>query len=138
LQVDFASTQSISEIDIFTLQDNFSAPVDPVLGMTFTLYGITAFQVQYWDGSTWSTVPGGNISGNNQVWRQFTFAPVATSHIRVWVTGALGNHSRITEVEAYADYPRVGNRSTGKSQPHYGSGGIRRFRKSGRRSRSFC
>ena len=32
--------------------------------MTFTQYGLTHFQVQYWNGSTWLDVPGGNISGS--------------------------------------------------------------------------
>lgn len=103
LQIDFAGTQTISEVDVFTVQDNFAAPVDPVLGMTFSQHGITSFQVQYWDGSNWTTVSGGNISGNNQVWRQITFAAVSTPRIRVFVTGALNSYSRITEVEAYAD-----------------------------------
>jgi hypothetical protein len=40
-------------------------------------------------------------SGNNLVWRQFTFGQLTTSAIRIWVTGALAGYSRITEVEAY-------------------------------------
>src|ERR1700741_2063300 len=69
--------------------------------MTFSLYGVTDFQVQYWTGSAWVTVPGGIVSGNNLVWRQVTFSALTTSAIRVWVTGALSGYSRITEVEAY-------------------------------------
>jgi hypothetical protein len=69
--------------------------------MTFNLYGLTGFQVQYWTGSAWVAVPGGTVSGNNLVWRQLTFGGLATSAIRVWVTGALASYSRITEVEAY-------------------------------------
>ncbi len=102
LQVDFAGPQTIDEIDVFTVQDNYANPVDPGLGMPFTLYGITAFQVQYWDGLSWTTVPGGNITGNNQVWQQIAFSPVTTPRIRVFVTGALSSYSRITEVEAYS------------------------------------
>ena len=103
LQIDFASNQTISEIDVFTVQDNYTAPVEPFLGMTFSQFGITSFQVQYLDGSSWSTIPGGNITGNNQVWKQIIFAPVSTSRIRVLVNGALNGYSRITEVEAYGD-----------------------------------
>jgi hypothetical protein len=36
-----------------------------------------------------------------KVWKKLTFSPVTTDRIRVWVTGAMTNHSRITEVEAY-------------------------------------
>ena len=69
--------------------------------MTFTQYGITQFDVQYWDGAAWVTVPGGAVNGNNKVWRKFTFAPVTTTKIRVLVNNALDGHSRITELEAY-------------------------------------
>jgi hypothetical protein len=69
--------------------------------MIFTLYGVTAFQVQYWTGSVWAPVPGGSVINNNLVWRRLTFSPLTTSAIRVWVTGALASFSRITEVEAY-------------------------------------
>ena len=59
LQVTFAGVRSIGEIDVFTLQDNYPAPAEPTPTMTFTLYGITAFQVQYWTGSAWPTCPRG-------------------------------------------------------------------------------
>jgi len=101
LEVDFASSQTISEVDVFTLQDNYTSPSDPNPAMTFSLYGITDFQVQYWDGFNWTVLPGGSITGNTRVWRQITFAPVTTSRIRVLVTGALNGYSRITEIEAY-------------------------------------
>jgi Putative Ig domain/IPT/TIG domain/F5/8 type C domain/NedA-like, galactose-binding domain len=101
LEVDFAGAQTINEIDVFSLQDNAAAPVEPTLGMPFTLYGLTDFQVQSWDGTQWVTVPGGSVTGNTQVWRQVLFTPLSTSRIRVLVTGALGNFSRIAEVEAY-------------------------------------
>jgi hypothetical protein len=101
LQITFSGVQSIGEIDVFTVQDNFSAPVDPTSSMTFTQYGITAFQVQYLSGSAWVDVPGGNVTGNNLVWRRFTFAPVSTSAIRVLVNASLNGYSRIVEVEAW-------------------------------------
>lgn len=102
LEVDFASTQTIDEVDVFTLQDNYASPVDPTLATTFSQYGIRDFEVQYWNGSAWATVPGSSVTANTQVWRQFTFAALSTSKIRVWVIGALNGYSRITEVEAYS------------------------------------
>ena len=70
--------------------------------MTFTLYGITSFDVQYWDGANWVTIPGGNIVGNNNVWRKIVFTPVTTTKIRVLVNDSADHaFSRITEVEAY-------------------------------------
>ena len=69
--------------------------------MTFSLYGITDFDVQTWNGSEWVTVPGGSVNGNRKVWKKFTFPPVTTPAIRVFVRKALGYYSRITEIEAY-------------------------------------
>jgi F5/8 type C domain-containing protein len=101
LQIDFSGTKVISEIDVFTIQDNDQNPSDPTLGMTFIEDGITSFEVQYWTGSAWLTVPGGSVTGNNKVWRQFTFSPIATGKIRVLVNNALNGRSRIVELEAY-------------------------------------
>jgi YD repeat-containing protein len=101
LQIDFNGSKTIDEIDVFTLQDSTTNPVEPTEAMTFTLYGITAFEVQYWDGSAWGTVPGGSVTGNNKVWRKFTFTPLTTSKVRVLVNNALFYHSRVVEVEAW-------------------------------------
>jgi hypothetical protein len=101
-QVNFASTRSVTEIDVYTVQDNYNAPQTPTESMTFSQYGITDFDVQYWTGSAWATVPGGSITGNNLVWRKITFPALSTSAIRVVVNGSLGGYSRITEIEAWA------------------------------------
>lgn len=101
VQVSFNGTKSISEIDVFTVQDNYAAPQEPTETLTFASYGITDFEVQYWDGANWTAVPGGSVSGNNKVWRKFSFPPVSTTRIRVLVTNALASFSRITEIEAY-------------------------------------
>jgi hypothetical protein len=104
LEVDFNGAQTIQEVDVFSVQDNYTAPVDPTPTMTFSRYGLTAFTVQYWDGTQWLTVPGGLVSGNTLVWRQVVFAPLTTTKIRVSITGAADGWSRITEVEAYTTY----------------------------------
>ena len=101
LQIDFNQNRTIDEIDVFTIQDNWPDPVEPTESMTFTAQGITSFDVQYWNGSSWITVPGGSITGNNKVWRKITFPAVTTSLIRVVVNGALDNFSRIVELEAW-------------------------------------
>jgi len=60
-----------------------------------------AFRVEYWTGSAWQTVPGGTVTGHNLVWRQFTFTPITTSRIRIYVTAGLAQNSRLVEVEAW-------------------------------------
>jgi hypothetical protein len=102
LQVNFATSTLISEINVFTVQDNSGSPSTPTLAMTFANSGITNFSVQYWNGSSWVDVTGSPVTGNNKVWRQFTFTPVATDRIRVTVTATAGanDFSRIVELEA--------------------------------------
>jgi sialate O-acetylesterase len=99
LEIDFSGSKTISEIDVFTLEDG--DPVTPTLTTTFTKSGITAFDVQYWNGSAWTNVPNGSVTGNNNVWRQFTFSSIPTSKIRVVVNNALNSYSRITDLEAW-------------------------------------
>ena len=69
--------------------------------MPFTLYGVTGFELQYWTGSTWTDIPGGDVTRNNHVWRQFTFANITTTKIRVLINNSLASYSRVTEIEAY-------------------------------------
>src|SRR5260221_9779934 len=97
----FFKQKTAYEIDVFSLQDNYTAPSDPTPTMTFTRYGVTAFAAQYWDGAQWLAVPGGSVSGNALVWRQLTFAPLTTTKIRILITATGDAWSRLTEVEAY-------------------------------------
>ena len=99
LQVTFSGSKTIGEVAVFSLQDNLQNPVEPTPDMTFTLYGVTAFDVQYWNGSSWVTAA--SVAGNNKVWRRVTFAPVSTTAIRVVVNAASDGWSRIVELEAY-------------------------------------
>lgn len=102
LEVDFNGSQTIGEIDVFSVQDNYQAPVAPFLGQTFSLYGLTDFQLQTWDGTQWVTIPVvGTVTANNQVWKQVTFSPITTTKIRLNVTGALNFWSRVAEIEAW-------------------------------------
>ncbi len=101
VEIDFNASYPINEIDFFTIQDNYPNPSPPTLDMTFTSYGVTDFEVQYWTGSTWTDIPGGEVTGNNHVWRQFTFADITTARIRVLINNSLASFSRVTEIEAY-------------------------------------
>src|SRR5204862_366912 len=85
---------------VFSVQDNYSAPTDPLPTMTSTQYGLKDFEAQYWTGNAWQTIPGASVTGNTLVWRQLSVT-VTTSKIRVYVTAALNNWSRVAEVEAY-------------------------------------
>ncbi|HBB89632.1 MAG TPA: hypothetical protein DC047_18655 [Blastocatellia bacterium] len=101
LQVDFNGSKLIDEIDVFTLQDATTNPSEPTETMTFSIYGLTGYEVQYWDGAAWATVSGGNVSGNNKVWKKITFAPITTSKVRVLTNASPDNYSRVVELEAW-------------------------------------
>ncbi len=101
LQITFNGVKTIDRIDVFTVQDDYAAPATPTPTMTFSLYGLQDFDVQYWNSSAWVTVPGGAITGNNLVWRTVSFPAVSTDRIRILVKSALANYSRIAEVEAW-------------------------------------
>ena len=101
LQVDFDGSKTIDEVDVFSVQDNVSSPSEPTATMTFSQYGITDFQVQYWNGAAWTDVSGGNVTGNNLVWRKFTFTQITTAKIRVLVNSSSASYSRVVELEAW-------------------------------------
>lgn len=101
IEVNFGRQRSINWINVFTLPDDYKERSDPDPNLTFTQYGITDFDVQYWTGRAWRTVPNGAIRGNRNVVRKISFPATATNKIRVVVLNALGGESRITEIEAW-------------------------------------
>ncbi len=104
VQITFNGQKTIDEVDLFSLQDLPAASVEPTPTLTFTKYGINAFDVQYWDGTTWLSATNSGITGNNLVWRKVSFSAVTTDRIRLVVTSSLGaplRYSRIVEIEAY-------------------------------------
>jgi RHS repeat-associated protein len=104
LEINFGTSRTIDEIDVFTVQDQYSNPAPPTETMTFSLYGLTQYKLQYLDGSTWTDVPGASVSGNNLVWRKFSFAPLTTSKIKLIPQGAVDNgYSRVAEIEAWGN-----------------------------------
>lgn len=101
LQVNFNGSHVLSSVTVVTLQDNYPSPAEPDAAMTFSAFGMTAFDVQVWNGSSWTTV--GSVTGNDKVMRNVTFAPVAASAIRIVCNNALSNYCRLVEVEARDD-----------------------------------
>jgi extracellular elastinolytic metalloproteinase len=105
LEVAFNGSQTINQIRVYTLQNNFKSPTTPTPEMTCELYGLIDFDVQTWDGSAWVTVPGGEIRGNTLVLRPLFFTPVTTTKIRINVLNARSHYSRVVEVEAFGCSP---------------------------------
>ena len=101
LEITFTGSQVIDEINVFTLQNNWQNAGEPTLDTSASGEGILDFSVEYWDGLQWVTVTNGNVTGNDKAWRQFQFAPVTTTKIRVVITNSRNNWSRLVEVEAW-------------------------------------
>ncbi len=104
-QVTFKGRQLINKINLFSITDDVGQTI-PTLDTITTKYGLRAFQVQYLaQDSTWKTVPGGTITNNNKVWNEFTFDPILTSAIRIYITATIDGYSRICELEAWSCAP---------------------------------
>jgi hypothetical protein len=101
IEVAFVSEMEIDEISVFTQQDAWWSPVEPTEATSFFNNGITSFEVQYWNGATWVTVPNGVVTNNFKVWRKFTFSPIETDRVRVLIHGARLQFSTVVEVEAF-------------------------------------
>lgn len=102
-QVDFNGTKSIEEINVFAIQSDSANLITPTQSMT-TNYANTAFEVQYWNGSTWIAVPGGTFTNNNKVWNQILLTtPITTTKIRVYITQSSTTYAYLAEVEAFGD-----------------------------------
>ena len=99
LQVNFNGSKSIDHVVVYSVQDNYTSPVEPTDTMTFSLYGLVDFTVQGWDGASWITLA--TVNGNNLIKRTVTFSTYTTDRIRINVTNAVDGWSRITEVEAW-------------------------------------
>jgi M6 family metalloprotease-like protein len=99
VQINFAGTQTIDRVVLYTMQNNYTSPVEPSNSLTFSLYGVTGFTVQTWNGSAWVTQA--TVTGNNLVKRTVTFAPVATDRIRVNINSSVDGSSYVAELEAW-------------------------------------
>lgn len=101
LTIDFGQTRTISQIDVYTLADAVNYNTNPTLADTFVSYGIVNFNIDYWNGSSWVAIPECTVTANNKVWRQFTFAPLAASKVRIVVTVSMDDTVRVVEFEVW-------------------------------------
>ncbi|MDP1638538.1 MAG: matrixin family metalloprotease [Candidatus Nitrotoga sp.] len=101
VQINFNGTKTIDRVVVYTIQDNYTSPIEPTDSLTFNTYGVTGFTVQGWNGSTWITLA--TVNGNNLVKRTVNFAAFTTDRIRVNITSALNGYSRIVEIEAWGN-----------------------------------
>lgn len=99
IEVNFNQTRKIQEINVITLDDSVNYNSDPNITDTFTLYGITDFNLEYYDGASWTRLE--TITSNNKVWRQFTYSPFNAEKIRLINIYGLTGACRLVEFEAW-------------------------------------
>lgn len=98
IEVDFNQTRTIDTVNVFTLADALNYNTDPTLADTFTFYGLTAFDIEYWDGADWKLLQA--VTGNNKVWYQIEFSPLVTEKIRLHNCVGADGEARVVELEA--------------------------------------
>ena len=102
VQVNFSGTKTIDHVVLYSVQDNYLNPVEPIDTMTGTRFVVSSFDVQAWTGSAWTTVA--SVSANSLIKRTVWFPAYATSAVRISVKATDDNAwSRITEVEAWGN-----------------------------------
>lgn len=109
VEINFNASKTIDRIIVYSIQNNYASPIEPTDALTGSSYVLTQFDLQYWDGASWQSIPGASASGNNLIKRSFTFAPVTTSKIKINITGTADGRSRIAEIEAFQEADFVGN-----------------------------
>ena len=55
LVVELNGAKIVGEVSVFSMQDSYAAPIEPTPTLTFTSYGVRAFEVQYWTGTASAT-----------------------------------------------------------------------------------
>lgn len=101
LEVHFNGEKFINQIDLFTLQDNYQQAVTPTPDLTFSLAGVTAYRVNYWDSASNQWVMLTEIQNNNKVWRKLEFDPIRTSKLSIMILNGMSGYSRVVEIEAW-------------------------------------
>lgn len=103
LEVDFGTSRTIGEIDVFFNRSSGFSTTPPTLSETGTANSATDFKLQYWNGSAWVDIAGTSVTGNTNVWRQFTFTAITCTKIRLYVTAADGGgRAGCAELEAWS------------------------------------
>jgi hypothetical protein len=100
ITVEFGGAAVIDEVNVITQQDTWWNPSEPTEAQVFFNNGITSFEVQFWNGTNFVTIPGLTVTNNNKVWRRFTFPGVTTDKIRFVSHAARLPWSTVIELEA--------------------------------------
>jgi len=99
LKVTFDQPYLIDRVVVYSVQDNFGAPLEPTDTLVGTLYLLVNFEVQVWNGYEWLTVV--EVANNTLIKRTVEFAAYTTSAVRILVHETGDGAVRCTELEAF-------------------------------------
>lgn len=104
LEVDLLINHAVGSAQVFSGSIGASEPRE-------STQPITDFKLQFWDGSTWSDIPGATITGNTETARNIIFPePVFSARIRLLTTAA--TDARIQQLLLFP--PRDGGYQLGR------------------------
>jgi len=100
-----------SEIDLFSLQDNYTAGSDPTASTLTNYNGNVDFHLSYCPatavscgsslGSGWVDPPGGYVTANNKAWKSISFPQVQATAVRASFDCAQSTRAYAVELEAW-------------------------------------
>jgi hypothetical protein len=91
VEITFVGSKTISRYDVIFPQDsNINGSTDPAnTSVAGTTYAVQDFTVQYWNGSSYTTID--TVTGNNFQWVQRSITPTATTKMKfIWDTVRAG------------------------------------------------
>jgi hypothetical protein len=91
VEITFVGSKTISRYDIVFAQDgDINSSSDPAnTSVAATTYAVQDFTVQYWNGSSYTTID--TVTGNNFQWVQRSITPTATTKMKfIWDTVRAG------------------------------------------------
>ena len=84
---------------VYSVQDNYSNPVEPTDSMTFSQWGVQDFTVEGRSGGSWVTLA--TVTNNTLVKRTVTFSAITVDRVRITISRSLSAWSLLTEVEVW-------------------------------------
>ena len=66
-QILFNGSKTINKVVVYSVQDNYTNPIEPLDTTTFSMFGVVNFTVEGWNDASWSTLA--TVTGNNVILR---------------------------------------------------------------------
>lgn len=101
LEVDFGQMREVNRVGVIGIQDVYNTTEPPTLETVGTVFVNQDFSIELFTDVAWVQVA--SVTNDDKVWRQFDFATVSASRMRILITrgSADNDYRRVVELEAY-------------------------------------